>query len=393
MKPKTLVILLVILGVLVGAGVLLMHSRNVNSPSEAMGALLFEGLPVNDIASIVIQTPTDAVSLKKGADSWIVGERFGYPADFPRISDLVRTLREAKTGRKFDASDEVVKRLALKSPDDAAAQQEEKGSRIRMADAKGKALVDMVLGNTWTPAPEKGPPEGQYVMLGGGSHPVYLIDKILSSYAIGPAKWLEKSPVQVDAAEIQKIVCLGPDETTVRYTVERPAKGKDLEWAGAPTDRSINRASLNRLAGALSSLQIEDVEPASADSAAVRQDASGRLDYTLFDGRIYRVVLGKTCSTSAPCQICLEVASETPQSQAQGPGSGGQADQKASGAGEKEEKAQTSMPADEVTKENNRLKAWVFTIPEWQYQAFVTAPEQLFEAKAEKKVAPGAPAK
>jgi len=392
MKPKTLVILLVILSVLVGAGGLLMRSRNVNSPSEGMGALLFEGLPVNDIATIVIQNPTDAVTLKKGADSWIVEERFRYPADFPKISDLVRTLREAKTGRKFDASEGVVKRLALKSPDDAAAKQEEKGSRIRMTDLKGKSLVDMVVGNTWSRDPQKGPPEGQYVMLGGGSH-VYLIDKILSPYEAGPAKWLEKSPVQIDAAEIQKIMCLGPDGTTVKYTVERPAKGKDLEWSGAPSDRDISTASLNRLAGALSALKIEDVEPASADSVAVPQGASGRLDYTLFDGRTYRVHLGKTCSAPAPCQIRLEVAYEAPVPQAPSPAPEGQTDQKAAGAGEKDEKAQSSMAAAEVTKENNRLKAWMFTIPEWQYQAFVTAPEQLLETKAKKKVAPGAQSK
>jgi hypothetical protein len=311
MKPKTLVILLVILGVLAGAGALLIHSRDAHSPSGEMGAYLFDKLPVNDIASIVIETPTTAVSLKKTGDSWIVEERFGYPADFSKLSDLVRTLREVKIGRKFDASDKVLKRLAMESPDDAGARTEEKGTRVRMTDSEGKSLLDMVLGKTRTRDRQKGPPDGQYVMVSDAPE-IYLIDKILSSFESGPAEWLEKSPVQVNAGEIRKIACLGPDATTVNYAVERSARGKDFKWVSPPTDRNIKKSSLNRLSNALSSLKINDVEPASVASESIKGDGSVRLVYTLFDGRVYRVHTGKPCSATVPCRIRLEVGYEAP---------------------------------------------------------------------------------
>ncbi|MFO7598908.1 MAG: DUF4340 domain-containing protein, partial [Candidatus Desulfacyla sp.] len=221
MKPKTLVILLVILVVLAGAGALLIHSRDTRSSSGEMGAYLLEKLPVNDIASIVIKTPTSAVSLKRAADFWIVEERFGYPADFAKLSLFVRTLKEVKVGRKFDASDKVLKRLSIKSPEDADALDEEKGTRVRMTDAKGNLLLDMVLGKTRAKDPQKGPPDGRYVRVGEAPE-IYLIDKVLSSFEGGAAEWLEKSPVRVDAGEIQKIACLGPGETPVRYLFERP---------------------------------------------------------------------------------------------------------------------------------------------------------------------------
>lgn len=380
MKPKTLVILLVILVVLAGAGALLIHSRDTRSSSGEMGAYLLEQLPVNHIASIVIRTPTSAVSLKKAADSWIVEERFGYPADFAKLSEFVRTLKEVKVGRKFDASDKVLKRLSIKSPDDADALDEEKGTRVRMTDSKGKSLLDMVLGKTRAKDPQKGPPDGQYVMMGEAPE-IYLIDKILSSFEGGPAEWLEKSPVQVDAGEIQKITCLGPGETPVRYLFERTARGKDLELIETTTDLNIKESSLNRLSNALSSLKITDVEPSSASSEVIGKDASVRLDYTLFDGRVYQVYIGKACSATVPCRIRLEVGyqpSETAKPEAD---PAAETKEKASAGAKSEEEKGVA----EATEENERLKPWVFTIPEWQYQAFFTDLEPLMEKETEKK--------
>jgi hypothetical protein len=380
MKPKTLVILLVILAVLAGAGTLLIHSRDMRSPSGEMGAYLLEQLPVNNIASIVIETPTSAVSLKRAADSWIVKERFGYPADFSKLSDFVRTLKEAKVGRKFNAPEKVLKRLSMKSPDDPDVLKEEKGTRVRMTDSKGKSLLDMVLGKTRAKDQQKGPPDGQYVMVGDAPE-IYLIDKILSSFESGPAEWLEKGPVQVDAGEIRKITCLGPGETPVRYVFERPARGKDFGLIEPTTDRNIKKSSLNRLSNALSSLKIADVEPSSASPKSTAADASVRLDYTLFDGRVYHVYTGKACSGTVPCRIRIEVGYDPPGPA--GPVETGQAAEtkdKAS-AGAKSEEATAVVKG---TEENERLKPWVFTIPEWQHHAFFIDLEQLLEKKAEK---------
>jgi hypothetical protein len=352
-----------------------------------MGAYFIEQLPANDIASIVIKTPTAAVSLKKAADAWIVEERFGYPADFARISELVRTLKEVKVGRKFDASDKVLKRLSLKSPDDADASKEEKGTRIRMTDEAGKPVLDMVLGKTRNRDQRKGPPDSQYVMLSAAPD-VCLIDKILSPFESGPAEWLEKSPVHVDAGEIRRITCLGPGETPVRYAFERPSRGKDFELMEPTTDRSIKKSSLTRLSNALSSLKIDDVEASSASPESTATEASVRLDYTLFDGRVYHLYTGKACSATVPCRIRLEAAYEAP----------GPAKEAADEAAATEKEAPVGEKGGEdgavkATEQNERLKPWVFTIPEWQRQAFFIDLEQLLEKKAEKMGAESAPAK
>lgn len=380
MKPKTLVILLIILGVLAGGVTLLIHSRDAHSPSGGMGATLFEGLPINDIAAIHIKTPTAAVSLKKTADGWMIAERFGYRADFARLTDLVRTLKEIKIGRKFDASEEVVKRLALVPPDAAAAREGERGTRIWMTDSAGAPILDVVLGKTRTKDPQKGPPDGQYVMV-SNSHEIYLIDKILSSFESGPTQWLEKSPVQVDDEAIRKIVCLGPDGTTVRYAVERPARGRDFLWKSPPTERDIKKSSLNRLVNVLSSLAIEDVETASEGSKTITGDGACCLDYTLFDGRVYRVHPSKGCSATISCRIQIEVHYDAPETQMDEDQKGPQSEGEGSAAAHGETEAPA---ADTAAQENDRLTRWVFTIPEWQYQAFFTDPEELLEKEAER---------
>jgi hypothetical protein len=387
MKPKTLVILLVILAVLAGGGALLIHSRDTGSSSEEMGVTLLEKLPVNDIASVVIETPSSVVSLKKGETIWIVEERFGYPADFAKLSEVVRTLKDAKVGRKFDASDEILKRLSIKSPD-ADAPKEEKGTQVRMTDAKGNSLLDMVLGKTRARDPEKGPPDGQYVRVGDVPQ-ICLIDKILSAFEAGPAEWLEKSPVKVDAAEIQKITCTGPGETSVRYAFERPARGKDFDLIEPATQSSIKKSSLNRLSNALSSLKIADVEPSSASPKASGKDDSARVDYALFDGRVYQVYTGKACSAEVPCRIRIEVGFQSP-GPSKGEGEPGAATDDKASAGAKSEEKTAAVTA---TTENDRLTPWIFTIPEWQHQAFFTDLEQLLEKDPEKKAMESVPGK
>ncbi|MCD6306303.1 MAG: DUF4340 domain-containing protein [Deltaproteobacteria bacterium] len=372
MKAKTLVILLVILVVLAVAGGLVIRSQDAKTPSGEMGRALFKGLPINDIAAVVIDTPTETASLKKTADFWIVEERFGYPADFSKLSDFVRRLREVKVGRQFEAAIEVTNRLALRAPDDAEARSGEKGTRIRMMDAEAKPLLDVVLGKTRIADPGKGPPDGQYLMVTGQPR-IYLIDQIFSSFEVGPSQWLKKRPVQVDASEIRRIVCLEPDGATVRYAVKRPEKGKDFVWVTPLTDQKIKISSVNRLANALSSLSIEDVKPVSESPDFEKENVSARLDYTLFDGRVYHVYPARSCSPTVPCRIRLQVTHEPRTEETAGDASAQTRDASAkTGAGE-------SAPAVGETRENEHLKPWVFIIPEWQHQAFLTNFEDLVE--------------
>ncbi|MCF8131213.1 MAG: hypothetical protein K9N10_22100, partial [Deltaproteobacteria bacterium] len=113
MNKKTLFILLVVLAVLAGVGRSILVENSSKPPgSDVMGTLLFEKLPANEITKIVIERPDDSVTLVKGEESWVVENRFGYPADFSKITDLIRQLKQTKVGRKFAGTEPVQKRLS-----------------------------------------------------------------------------------------------------------------------------------------------------------------------------------------------------------------------------------------------------------------------------------------
>jgi len=104
----------------------------------------------------------------------------------------------------------------------------------------------------------------------------------------------------------KKISCTGPDGT-LRYTFERPEKGKDFALVSSPAKRAIKQSALNRLAGALTGLEIEDVADPSSTPESLSKGISPRLDYTLFDGITYHVYPGLTCSPGIPCYLRLQV--------------------------------------------------------------------------------------
>ncbi|MCJ7682872.1 MAG: DUF4340 domain-containing protein [Desulfobacteraceae bacterium] len=384
MKIKTLVILLIVLGVLAAAGALIIHLQSSSSSSGEMGTYLLEQLPANEVASIIIETPVDTVSLMKKGDLWVVEERFGYPADFPKISGFVKTLKQVKVGRRFESSEKILKRLSLKSPGDSETPKDERGAWIRMKDKEGRPVLGILLGKTRLKGKEKKMPDGQYVILSKGPE-IYLIDTILASFETGPSAWLEKSPVKVDAREIQSISCMGPGGKLVRYRFERAGKGKDLELIDPSTNQEIKKSSLSRLSSALSSLQIKDVENPSAPPQSIQKEASPLLVYHLFNGLTYRVYPGEACSGTMPCYLRIGVDYKKP-----GPVKG-EKTQAASSSKKAPpaEKSQEELAA-VATEQNARVSPWVYVIPEWQHNAFFTNLDMLLEKKPEKEKGPTA---
>ena len=377
MNKKTLFILLVVLAVLVGVGRSILV-RNAVTPvgSVAMGSLLFETLPANEIASIVIKRPDDSVILVKNETGWVVENRFGYPADFSKITDLVRKVKQTQVGRKFPATEPVSKRLSLMPPDHKGSAETDKGTRILMKGKDETVVVDILLGNT-RKKEEKGIPDSQFVMLGEGQD-IYLVDQIFSSFETAAPSWLKKRPVKVAEEDIQKIVCVGPDGT-VRYSFERAEKGKEFALVSPPTKGAVKQSDLNRLAGALTGLEIEDVADPSNPPESLAKGISPRLDFTLFDGITYHVYPGITCSPGIPCYLRIQVDYKSPTGQVAAVGNGVVSKEKENTA-DKSNRALTVK----AKKMNGRLAKWFFVVPERQHQAFfLTLGEMLEDKKKE----------
>ena len=374
MNKKTLFILLVVLAVLAGVGRSILMDRPDDSVSiDAMGTVFFKRLPVNEIASISIHRPDDSVMLVKEKGVWIVQNRFGYPADFSKITDLIRKLKQTKVGRNFPASESVSKRLSLIPPTDKDAPREDKATRIQMKDKGETLMVDILLGNT-RKREEKGVPDSQFIMLADGKD-IYLVDQIFSPFDTAAPSWLKKNPINVAQEHIQKIACVGPDGT-VRYSFDR-AQGKDFALVSPPTKGVVKQSDLNRLAGALTGLEIEDVTDPSSPPESLITGISPRLDFTLFDGITYHVYPGITCSPGIPCYVRFEVDYKRPIART---ASGGDASKDKEGT---EDKSDGVLMA-KANETNGRLAPWFFVVPQRQHQAFFTTLREMLEDEKKK---------
>ena len=90
MNRKQLLILLVLVAVVGGAGLLLHQQSQTawHSADKTMGRkLLGDNFPVNDLALIAIKQATDELDLARKDDLWRVRERNDYRPDSPRSAN------------------------------------------------------------------------------------------------------------------------------------------------------------------------------------------------------------------------------------------------------------------------------------------------------------------
>ncbi len=372
MRLRTLVILLVILGILSGVGSWVFWQRAPKARQE-LGRPLMGALPAAEITAIDVIDSAGRVSLRQEAEQWVVEERFRYPADFGRIRDLVRRLKDAKIGRQFEATAEVRARLSLKDPTDETAAAGETGILLRFMGDQGKILDGLILGKTRKSAAEDGLVAGQYVMRAEGPV-VYLIDQHFMGTKADPVLWLNKTLLQVPAGDIQKITAVN-GRGNPEFVLWRAERGKELELRfPAASPRPLNRASVNRLAGALASLRLEDVAGQESASGPMGVEDGPYLVFYTFEGTLYRVYPQSACEQD--CHLRLEVDYQAPDTQA-APASG-EAEATSSSSAPEATPGQQAL-ALEAERLNASLSPWVFRIPQWQHEALATHLEGLLE--------------
>lgn len=373
MKTKTLVILLIILGLVAGAGSLVIHLKSQSRSGSPLDKLLLEKLPANEISSINITGFEKSVLLMKKPDRWVVENRFHYPADFAKIADFVRKLKQAKIGRQFESTQATLKRLSLKNPDDKEVGDSEKGTQIQLKDKSGKLLASLLLGKPRESGEERSFPDGHYVRL-DNDPTIYLISTHFSHLKNEPSDWLDKVLLKVDASEVKKISCLSADGKTTNYTFRRAEKGTDLEPTALPANKKMDQSALNRLARSLSSLSIDDVIDPSDDTVFRGLKQFDTLEYHLFNGMIYRVYPGKACSKDGQCYLKVEVGYQKPAVEKK------PAEEDKASSDEKTSPEKTPEEIDLEAKQlNKRLGPWVYVISKWQHDAFVTDLDKLLE--------------
>jgi len=394
MKPKTTLFLVIILGILIGISIII---KNVQTPSVSkksrLGGELLENLPVNDIASVSIQSEEGTVQLGKVDDQWVVKSRYNYPVDFKKLIDFVKKWKEAKIGRSFKASDDSLARMKLISPDKEGVSDEEKGVLVSLKKDDDSVIANIITGKVREN--EQRASGGQYVRI-KDSDTVYLTDKNFKYMTKDSKGWLDKDLLDIKAEDIQKIVFTSWEGKKI-YTIQREKKGEDAKLINVPEGRKPNKSEVNSVTRALSSLRIEDVENLSDEQTD--KSKVDKMTFYLFNGKVYTLYPEKKFKNNEDVHcLRLEVAyqkppetepkeeekpAETTDEVTPLPEEKSKTDAEKEDADKKDEKTPEEL-AYEAESDNKKLSGWTYILAKWKYENFISNIEELLE-EVEKK--------
>ncbi len=418
MKSKTFIILLALCAVLGLLTYFISGSgKQTAKTADTASDVFLSELPVNDITSISIKDKENTLELEKGESVWEVKSSFGYPADFGKIAEFAKKLKDCKVGRSFEATEDMRLRLALYSPDEQNVKElkdENKGTLVTLKNKENKVLADIIIGN----AREAASGSGGHYMMNAGGNTVYLVDKDFKFMDKKSSDWIRTDLLDVKAEDVEEVICKDRKNDTVLYTLKRPEKGKNPEFVHPPEGKKMIPSKINNVFSALGSFKIDGV----ADPAMTAADTGTEnicLIYRMFDGTEYTACPGSASKEDAEKFYFRASASYTePPSEektaedAETAPEEGKAEEgeskptvvlndnadKADKADKTEEKADTGDKAEDKKEEekpdpaklkadaeelNQKISPWTYMIPKWKAERLISDPEEFFEKPEE----------
>ena len=306
MNRKQILILLVLVAIIGGIG-FYMHKRSQSewAESAAPGSSKVLEFPINDVAQIEIRTAAGDLHLTKNNDIWVVKERGDYPADFQRVSSLVRQLWEMRPVQQMKIGPSQFSRLDLIEPgqgDKAAAA----GSVIELKSKEGKSLAKLIAGKqnfrkNETGASQFGPmPAGRYV-LSPQSGKVALVNAFLQIDS-EPRSWLKRDFVKIDSPAT---ITMSGQTPARHWALTRGDKQGDWKLADAPGNQELDKTTVNSFQSLLASLNFIDVLPADAKPAQYGLDKPDLITVQDFDRFTFTLKIGRSTTEAYPVQVSV----------------------------------------------------------------------------------------
>lgn len=273
MMQKRLLSLLLITVAVLGIGLILTQRQQPIVEGVTESGPLVPGLSteLNEVKTVRISTAGNTViaELTRQEDGWVVSNRHDYPADFDKIREYLIKLSEAKLREAKTSKPENYTRLGVE--DLAAA--DAKGLGVELIGQKSPAKL--IIG----------------IASGGGSPGTFVrrADEAVSYLVSGDvipdkegANWLARAVLDLPSSEIYSVAVTAPDKS--KLNIEKPDSGEfNYSVLNLPKGRKLSSESAaNIVAGALSSVTLEDALPA----AEANPDAASTwtAQYLTYDG-------------------------------------------------------------------------------------------------------------
>ncbi len=318
MGTKTLVRLLVALAALGAVAAILHFSGSGGSVSEVGSSTnkkkVFDDFPINEIAKVVIQEKETSVTLSKGADSWEVAEREGYPADSEPVVGLLRKIWDLNIVQPITIGRTQYGRLWLLDPAASEVSADEAATLLTFQDKEGKDLASLWLGKVYERSEGRPDPfgggmaktdAGRYVKR-GDANSVYLVGETFSDVKTEAPEWIDKAFFRVE--KIQSIE-IATAEKGDGWKLERSEESGDFVLAAAAAEEKLDSNKVASMKSAFSNPQIEDVFV--GEEKGLQKTDQATFKIATFDGFRYEISVGEKNDLNE-LPLTVEVSAELP---------------------------------------------------------------------------------
>jgi len=211
------------------------------------------------IGSIELTKSGRTLTFVRNGEQWTIKERGGYPVEGDKIRALLVQLTRAELAEPKTASKDRWPLLDLEDP--AAA--EAKSSLVRLLDAGGKPIAELVVGKRRNNA------------FGTGRHGVYVrrpneTQTWLASgepnLALDVKNWVDPAIFKADAEKLKRVTVAHPNEVPI--VVEREGEKGKFVLKSVPEGLKVKEgAGVEQIALSLGSVDIDDVRKLDATPA------------------------------------------------------------------------------------------------------------------------------
>jgi len=295
MKTKNLLILAVLVVILLVVYKLQQPGRESSHSSSLSQCLLPEDFDSTKISTVSIRQGERSVTLQRQGDTWVVKERYDYPADASSLKTLLLDLCDTRIAQDLTLTDSQKAELAL--TDDAL-------TFLTLLDKDGKEIATLGFGRKHEQERSDDMPQNPFLMGQGGNQSIPLGRYIrladgrcvagantFSRIDEQPVDWLDKDFLKIP--ELASASLTDGDGNLI-WTASRADKNADfaLQNLATPEGKQVNTSKLSTLKNAFGWMRFTDV----ADPKAT-PDTTGLLKpYSLllqdFDGLNYTFSFG-----------------------------------------------------------------------------------------------------
>jgi Domain of unknown function (DUF4340) len=361
MKRQQVYILLGTALVLAIAGTIFQMVRSAGWKGQSVDSEPFAQLPVNTVEKLVIKSSKGAVTLQKVGDIWTVSERKGYPADFGKIRDLIRSLWEFKVVRPLEVGPSQFARLHILPP----GQSDGSGVELDLIATADKPIKTLIFGKSFGGAggeeDEEGPTDsGRFVYDPSEKDKVYLGKESFYTVDPSPQNWIDKDFIKPEGI---KEVTRDSSPTGEGWKISRKDDKAQWELVDAKPGETLKAETFSSLTSFAPSFA--DVKAADAPDSETGLKQPVTVNLATFDGFKYTFEIGGPGPEQSHF-LRLKVSAALPPTRTAEPNESPDDKKKKDEEFSKQQEAlKTRLAAEE------KLQNWIFQVEDWAVEPFL----------------------